>query len=165
MVTATALAAQASAVAGWGSDRTSSGVGIPAARSSRASSSACRHRLLGKEDVEACALGHEHERKRAHSFVGRPVAEPELDPVDHVFDDRPDREREPPDGANGETTPAGLVARKPGAVEQEDGRSGACQPVRRQRSGGAGADDDDVEALDAGNHTALREPPEGPRPS
>jgi hypothetical protein len=57
MVTATPLAAQASAAAGWGSDRTSSGAVTPAARSSRASSTRATPSQAAPASTAARATG------------------------------------------------------------------------------------------------------------
>ena len=74
-------------------------------------------RPTGEEGVEPAPLGHQHERLFGASAPASPVAKPELERVDAVFDHRLDRERELPHRAQRQATAAWLVARKPSAVD------------------------------------------------
>ena len=78
---------------------------------------------------------------------GAAVIEPALDSADDVLDDRLDAERQLLHGAEREPAAAGLVAREARLVEQEHTGAGACEPVRRRRSGRPCTDHRDVEPL------------------
>src|SRR5581483_4528877 len=80
------------------------------------------------------------------------------EPVDGVLDDRPDREREQPRRAPGDAAAAGLVTRERRAVDEEDARAGAREPICGRRAGGAGADDGNVVA---GHDAKLQWPAPG----
>ena len=103
-------------------------------------------RLLGQMRVEPAALGHQHERPVAAALEAPAVAETEVDPLDHVFDDRLDRNRQLANRAVGQPAAAGLVAGEALAVEQQHARARARETERGRRAGRAGPDDDRVEA-------------------
>ena len=73
-------------------------------------------RPLGEECVEPAALRHQHERPLGAAAPASPVAQPELERVDAVFDHGLDRERQFPHRAQRQPAAARLVAREPRTV-------------------------------------------------
>ena len=108
---------------------------------------ACRRGLGGEVRVEAAPLGHQHKRPLASPDKAGPVAEAELEAVDHLLDDGIDGDRQLFDRALGQPAAARLVAREAGPVEQEHLRPGAREPVSGGRAGRPGPDDDHIELL------------------
>ena len=76
-----------------------------------------------------------------------PVAEPELERVDDVLDDRRRVDRQLVARPQRDPAAAGLVAREARPVEQEHPHARAREAVGRDRAARPGADDDRVEAL------------------
>ena len=86
-------------------------------------------RLPQQEVIELPALRHVRERPAGSAREAMPVAEPALQPVGHVLDDRLDRERQEPRRATGDAAAARLVARERRLVEDKDARAGAGEAV------------------------------------
>ena len=110
-------------------------------------------RLLGEMSVEPPPLRHQHERAVALALEAMPVAQAELEAVDHVLDHRLDRDRQLAHCPVGQPPAAGLVAREARPVEQQHPRAAAGQTNRRRRAGGPGPDDDRVEPFHARHRT------------
>src|SRR6266542_2630337 len=106
-------------------------------------------RLTNEELVQPATLRHEAERLVARALEGGAIAEPQLEAVDDVLDDRVERERKQPRRAQRDSAAAGLVAREAGLVDEQHRGAAARKPVRGRRACGPGADDDRVETLHA----------------
>jgi hypothetical protein len=75
-------------------------------------------RLLGEMSVEPPPLRHQHERAVALALESPPVAQSQLEAVDHVLDHGLDRDRQLPHCSVGQPPAARLVAREARPVEQ-----------------------------------------------
>ena len=95
--------------------------------------------------VQPAPLRHQAQRLRARPLDRAAVAQPHLEAVDRVLDDRRDVHREFAHGAIRQAAPAGLVAREARLVHDEHPRARAREAKGRGRAGGPRSDHGDVE--------------------
>ena len=100
-----------------------------------------------QEGVEPPSLCHPDHRGLRVPLDGGAVAEPQLDEIDLLLDDRRRVDRALQEGARGQSPTTWLVSGEGRTVGEQHRHSRSGEVVRGGRAGGAASDDENIEAL------------------